>query len=484
MTIKTISRTFKQAPLAWLFALLILVGFGVAVLRNPAPRLRRGVHLLPASDRTLALAEAAGFDTAVAIFSWRDIEPARGEYRWQTPDEVVNGAAFYNLDLVVRLDQPPAWASPAGAALDAPPADLGDYARFASAVAARYQGRMAGYIIWNEPNLAVNWGGQPPDPVGYAALLKAAFAAIKAADPDALVISAGLASTNQQDAAALDDRLFVQAMYAAGAAPYFDALGAHPYGFGRPPDDARGAHDGLNLARVLDLHDAMQAAGDGKKPVWVTEFGWTVQDAAGAGGQAVTLGQQAEYTAAAFGRASVDWPWLQLLAVWNLGGEGHPEAGGYSLLEANGEPRPVFTALQKANGLLPPRLPRSSGSLTPDYRQVLAADAVIQLGGDLSTPNGARRAWLGTVYVPDVGARSWTLTMQIAQTGAWDQTVWVNGTRLAPASPPANSGGQWATAAWTAPGSLLRLGPNEIRVSLDENHPTSALQIKDIVLTR
>ena len=81
MTIKTISRTFKQAPLAWLFALLVLVGFGVAVLRNPAPRLRRGVHLLPASDRTLALAEAAGFDTAVAIFSWRDIEPARGDYR-------------------------------------------------------------------------------------------------------------------------------------------------------------------------------------------------------------------------------------------------------------------------------------------------------------------------------------------------------------------------------------------------------------------
>ena len=231
MTIKTISRTFKQAPLAWLFVLLVLVGFGVAMLRNPAPRLRRGVHLLPASDHTLALAEAAGFDTAVTIFSWREIEPARGEYRWQTPDEVVNGAAFYNLDLVVRLDQPPAWASPA-ATLNAPPADLGDYARFVSAVAARYQGRMAGYIIWNEPNLAVNWGGQPPDPPAYVALLKAAFTAIKAADPGALVISAGLASTNQQDATALDDRLFVQAMVAAGAAPYFDALGAHPYGFG------------------------------------------------------------------------------------------------------------------------------------------------------------------------------------------------------------------------------------------------------------
>ena len=480
MTIKTISRTFKQAPLAWLFALLVLVGFGVAVLRNPAPRLRRGVHLLPASDRTLALAEAAGFDTAVAIFSWRDIEPARGEYHWQTPDEVVNGAAFYNLDLVVRLDQPPAWVSPAGAALNAPPADLGDYARFASAVAARYQGRMAGYIIWNEPNLALNWGGQPPDPAAYTALLKAAFTAIKAADPDALVISAGLAATNQQDASALDDRLFLQAMLTAGAASYFDVLGAQAYGFGQPPNDPHGAHAGLNLARVFDLHEALVTAGSGKKPVWATEFGWAVSGL----GQTVTPAQQAEYTAAAFGQATLDWPWLQLLAVSNLGGAGDPNADGYSLLEANGEPRPVFTVLQKANGLLPPRLPRSSGSLTPDYRQVLAADVVIQLGGDLSTPNGARREWQGTVYVPDPGARAWTLTMQVAQTGAWDQTVWVNGTQLAPASSPSNSSAEWAAAAWIVPGALVRLGPNEIRVSLDENQAASALQIKDIVLTR
>ena len=115
---------------------------------------------------------------------------------------------------------------------------------------------------------------------------------------------------------------------------------------------------------------------------------------------------------------------------------------------------------------------------------MLAADVVIQLGGDRSTLDEVRREWQGTVYVPDPGARAWTLTMQVAQTGAWDQTVWINGTQLAPASPPSNSSGQWVTAAWTVPGSLVRLGPNEIRVSLDENQPSSALQIKDIVLTR
>ena len=459
----------------------MIIGLGVALLRNPAPTLRRGVHLLPANDHTLAVAEAGGFDTAVTRFSWRDVEPARDQYRWQTPDELVNGAAFYNLDLVVRLDQPPAWAGAAAPALNTPPTDLDDYARFAGALAARYQGRIAAYIVWNEPNLAVNWGGQPPDPAGYVALLKAAYTAIKAADPDALVISAGLASTNQQDASALDDRLFLQAMYSAGAAPYFDALGAHPYGFGQPPNDPRGAHDGLNLARVLDLHEVMLKAGDSKKPVWATEFGWTVD----AAGPAVMLSQQAEYTAAAFGQATLDWPWLQLLAVSNLGGEGQPDAAGYSLLDANGDPRPVFTALQKANGLLPPRLPRSAGSLTPDYRVALASDVVIQLGAGGAEPAPQSRDWQGIVYVPDPGTRPWRMTMQVMQSGVSAPTVSVNGTPLTPTAPPADGNGQWVTATWTAPAVLLRLGPNEIRVALDSNQPAApALQIKDIVLIR
>ncbi len=80
--------------------------------------------------------------------------------------------------------------------------------------------------------------------------LKAGYQAVKGADPRAWVVSAGLALTGDDTAAAEDDREYLDAMYRAGAAPYFDVLGAHPYGFGYPPDDLHGAHQGLNMARL------------------------------------------------------------------------------------------------------------------------------------------------------------------------------------------------------------------------------------------
>ena len=110
---------------------------------------------------------------------------------------------------------------------------------FVQRVAERYQGRIRAYIIWNEPNLAIEWGGQPPDPVGFTKLLQVGYEAVKAGDPEALVVAAGLAPTNSNEAQAMDDRLFLQAMYRAGASAYFDVLGAHPYSFGQAPSCAR-----------------------------------------------------------------------------------------------------------------------------------------------------------------------------------------------------------------------------------------------------
>jgi len=54
--------------------------------------------------------------------------------------------------------------------------------------------------------------------------------------------------------------------------------------------------------------------------------------------------RQAEYLTDAFQRARREWPWLQMLAVWNLGGELHPEWRGYSLLDGDGQPKLAFDA--------------------------------------------------------------------------------------------------------------------------------------------
>jgi hypothetical protein len=457
----------------------------------------------------LALARQAGFDTVVELFSWREIEPTRGQFHWQRPDEVVAGAGYYGLDLVVRLDQHPGWASPVTTALNAPPDDLADYVRFVSIVAARYRGRVKGYIIWNEPNLAIDWGGRPPDPAGYAAMLAAAYRAVKEVDPQALVVSAGLAPTNHQDDEAMDDRVFLEAFYQAGAKDTFDVLGAHPYGFGYPPDAPRGAHGGLNLARVQDLRDIMVRHGDSHKPVWATELGWTVDASGQDEWQTVSPEQQAEYLLGALQRARQEWPWLELVAVWNLGGHGHAEWSGYSLLDADGQPRPAYQALsaldkgwrasRPADALAAARRFFKTRWGRPRY-PVLAPDAVIHLGdSDYTEPwmplYGARNPstrWEGLVYVPHPGSEPWKLSLRIMQSNVPANYVWVNGQRLEPDFPPEDFSGSWVSITREVPAGLLRPGPNQVAVTIGRTLPVlqdryfswDDLQIKDVVLWR
>jgi GH35 family endo-1,4-beta-xylanase len=380
-------------PRSWwallIVLLLLLVAFWLLLGNGSDDSPVAAVHTLRAGDETLRLASEAGFDAVVQVFSWFEIEPTREEWHWEYPDFVVRTAEYYGLDLIVRLDGLPAWATELAIDGVAPPDDLDDYAAFVAAVAQRYQGRIRGYIMWNEPNLAKEWGGRPPDPAAYTELLRRAYEAIKAADPEATVVSAGLASTNHQDDKAMDDRVFLETMYQAGAGAYFDALGAHPYGFAYPPDDPRSAHDGLNLARLLDLREIMEAHGDGDKPIWVTELGWTTAGVGESSWLTVTPQQQADYLTGAWRRAR-EWPWLQVFTVWNLS-QGLPptdEMAGYSLLDESGEPKAAYDALQmELNRRWGHRLARwvdrTQVALldpTPSVVTILAADEAVHLG--------------------------------------------------------------------------------------------------------
>ena len=321
---------------------------------------RRAVHTLFLDEPVAQLAADAGFDTVVQVFPWRDLNPYPDRYTWETGDYMVRVAHAHGLGLVVRLDMPPEWAVvPDECGYSGIPFDLAAYADFVTAVAERYRGYVLGYVVWNEPNLAAEWsrsGGDLPqhwesfdgwvaDPADYVGVLGVAYDRIRAADPGALVVVAGLAPTNEVSPRALDDREFLRGLYAAGGAGCFDVLSVHDYGYGFSPEDERGAHGGLNLARILDLRDVMLAYGD-PKPVWITELGYTVQPGLH---PSVTEENQAVYLTGAFERVRRDWPWVEMLTVWNLcyGRPPDDEMSGYSLVEPDLTPRLAYWELRE-----------------------------------------------------------------------------------------------------------------------------------------
>jgi GH35 family endo-1,4-beta-xylanase len=325
-----------------------------------APEPRYAVHTLFLDNALAAMATDIGFDSVVQVFPWRDLNPAPGIYAWDASDYMVRVAREHGLNLVVRLDMPPQWAR-----LDnvdhGLPFEAAAYADFVSAVAERYSGYIAGYIIWNEPNLSAEWSrsgeaaadhwssqrGWVADPADYVGILGLAFDRIHTADPTAVVITAGLAPTNEDSARAQDERSFLRGMMEAGAADCFDVLGVHAYGFGLDPADADDSQNGLDLARIRDLREIMMNAGL-NKPMWITELGYTIgsDGSSGGGHPAVSPDQQAQYLVNALARSRDEWPWVELLTIWNLSYGGHSEAGGFSLIQPDMTPRPSYVQLR------------------------------------------------------------------------------------------------------------------------------------------
>jgi PKD repeat protein len=302
----------------------------------PAPPL---AHLgyganIASADHAISLT-VMGFDWAKGFVRWN--EAGKGpNYNWVAVDNQLREFVPRLRHVLLRLDGPP----PAG--VGNPPvsaADLSAFRSFAQALAShlsavwRIQGlETAAYEIWNEPNLDYEWGGHP-NAAQYTALLKAGYEGLKAGDPQAIVVSAGLATTggSARDLAlarqlynaieVIPDLTFLRTMYNSGAKGYLDALGSHPYGGRDAPDTPPGAASGpIYFRRAEEQHNVMLAYGD-DSPVWATEFGWVLKTDCHLGEHEwmeVSEAQQAEYLAAAYAYADENWPWMGPMLLFNL----------------------------------------------------------------------------------------------------------------------------------------------------------------------
>ena len=288
-------RVICGAVIAWA-ALTLLTATATASPPSKVPRGFVGVNVdgpaFPAAagvdlSSQTALMRRSGVQSVRAVFSWAYAQPyssfndvpssLRAEFvnvdgvptRFSQIDQIVKAAAAQGLTVLPVVLYAPSWdVTGAGASSIGRPATDGPYAAFLRALVLRYGPHgsfwkgdshpvpVTEWQIWNEPDLSYYWPTRPFAPT-YVALLKAAHAAIKRADPGAKVVLAGLPDVSWQ---------YLQQIYdVKGAGAAFDVVAVHPY--------TRTAGDVITILRYNRI--VMDNNGDRKKPLIVSEAGWT-----------------------------------------------------------------------------------------------------------------------------------------------------------------------------------------------------------------
>jgi hypothetical protein len=309
-------------------------------------------------NKQFAAQQAAGVGIIRQTLPWASYEIAPNNYDFSGFDNFVAAAAAHNIRVLPILFDPPAFRSSKPKSHPARgtyfPKVLSDMGAFGAVVAGRYgpdgtfwrshtnlpQLPFTAYQIWNEPNLPVY---APPKPSAskYVALLKATGPAIKAVDPNAEIVTAGLP----------DSRLskpnlykYITQMYQAGANGSFDTLGINPYA---------PTASGL-ISKLKRIRGIMNKFGDSDASLWVTELGWSDVGPGspfrvGKSGQAKRIKQAIAAMKGA--EASLKLRGFFYFA-WK---DGKPYSGGKDfwglhtgLLRKNGSSKPAFAAFKKA----------------------------------------------------------------------------------------------------------------------------------------
>jgi len=272
-----------------------------------------------------ALVESGAGGTRIYVM-WSDIEPnqpTNGEpdYKWTWYDDRLRQIGETGLDKVVTVGSIPSWAADIKCA-PIYPDRLDEFARFLTDLVNRYKVPPYNVKYWELINEADNAGegcyGYHGDE--YKDMLAVAYPAIKAADPDAIVLNAGIAYDWFTEDSYLPGecegcnfgpfyRPFPDEVIQAGGAPFFDVSNIHYFRDYAPewerwgPDNLPTCDypEGLSgttyqvggidlIAKTNHFLNRMNVCHGVDKPVWVTELADH-----GYPGNSGSLAQQARY---------------------------------------------------------------------------------------------------------------------------------------------------------------------------------------------
>jgi hypothetical protein len=266
------------------FLVLLLVGAALAAPAYAAAAVPDGGVVVSSptvadTKRQMELAAAAGVPWVALNHSWAYLEPSWGSYdeaMWADLAAELQYAKSLGLRVLLQLTGAPAWATPfqmTGLNHPPHPVALPLYGRFLTGLASRLGGDIDAYTAWNEPNLPSFWDS--PNPAAYVTLQQVAYAALKAADPTAVVLSAPLAPV--QPPIGINAFDYLSAAYNAGLKGHADAIGWNAYPPTAPEDDLRdgqGRPIPASLPGQLYLRSLLDSVDPGRK-VWLTELGWS-----------------------------------------------------------------------------------------------------------------------------------------------------------------------------------------------------------------
>jgi hypothetical protein len=228
-----------------------------------------------------------GVQSMRTVFNWASAQPyqtidevpeaERDRYRdedgvptdYTALDQLVAGAAQRRISLLPVIMVAPRWAARHPGEFASPPTDPAQYAAFVGALARRYGPGGAywsehpeltamairDWQFWNEPSFNTFWSDQP-FAEDYVELMRQSRVAVKAADPRAKIILAGLPNKSWAS---------LEKIYKAGGRKLFDVAAFHPF---------TAKVDGVKTILERD-RKVMAKYKDSKKPLWVTELSWT-----------------------------------------------------------------------------------------------------------------------------------------------------------------------------------------------------------------
>ena len=316
--------------------------------------------------------------------SWANIEATRGVYDWSQVDEDVALCLVHGIEPYCLIVNTPAWASPTGEAThEYPPLPQyePDFQDFCTALAARYAGQIQYWEFWNEQN-GYGWhtdgGFNRVDE--YVPFLRLAYEGLKAGDPNCLVSIGGLDDPDIDPGdptgwrGANFMRLFYDEVDRRGwqNVDLFDAVADHPYHSREEMGDLR--------HKLRALHDELDAHGDGDKPFWLTEYGWTTKS------DNVSQEDQAQlFTEYLSILCEPEFSYVTMascLAISDM------ETGyeGWGLTDQNLRPKPAFFAFQSFPRTDAPQIshlawqPVGNGTIEVTWKTHVAADSQVEFG--------------------------------------------------------------------------------------------------------